>query len=434
MEVTLVPNTTDLGFEGSGYKIKKKVPQPTEAVVSPKPKIPEVQPEKEQSKSPIAKVLPDEIPKLGKREIISTQQEAEKAQTGLPLEPQKASPQTQEDGIKYYEFSKHLGSGSFGIVSKYKDMRTKRYVAIKKVLCDDNVTWQNREYELLQKLLHPNIVRVKSSFKTQDHAESGGPPKRYLNIVMDYIPDNLHKIIQHFVKQKASVPDTLVMIYSYQLFRCLHFMRVHSVAHRDIKPQNILVDTGSHQLFFCDFGSAKTLKPDQPSEDYICSRFYRAPELLHGSKSYTCSVDTWSVGCVMAELILGIPIFMGENTQDQIAKIIEHIGQPDDAEMKAMGSKIPAAPRKPQQLVLKQRLQTKVNKDGLDLLTRVFVYDPEKRIKPLDALQHPFFDPLRFKQTVINQKPITDLFNFNADESKGYERYVRKLTPEWYNP
>ena len=154
--------------------------------------------------------------------------------------------------------------------------------------------------------------------------------------------------------------------------------------------------------------------------------------MFNGNKNYNCSVDTWSVGCVMAEMVLGIPIFIGENTLDQIAKIIEHIGQPDDAEMKAMRSKFPAAPRKNQPLLLKQRLQTKINKDGLDLMTRVFAYDPEKRIKPLDALQHPYFDPLRVQRMSINKTPITDLFNFNQEETRGYERHIRKLTPDWY--
>jgi serine/threonine protein kinase len=448
-----------ISIDDGGYKIKKKVHVANVADAVPAPtKAPELLPETSRfSKTEVKPeiIVPENSDNanheqredsnmLGKRQprtespkksaISGTLADFLDPNTKIDVEGvDLVSSKQIDDGVQHYEFSKLLGSGTFGVVSKYRDMRTKRYVAIKKVICENSQSWQNRELSMLEKLIHPNIVGVKSSFKTEESPDkSSSQPKRFLNIVMDYIPDNLHKIIQHFVKQKATCPDTLVMIYSYQLFRCLHFLRVHSVAHRDIKPQNILVDTSSHQLFFCDFGSAKVLKSEEPSEDYICSRFYRAPELLYGNKNYTCSVDTWSVGCVMAEMVLGMPIFIGENTQDQIAKIIEHIGQPDDAEMKAMGSKVPAAPRKNQPLLLKQRLQTKINKDGLDLMTRVFAYDPEKRIKPLDALQHPYFDPVRVQRMSINKTPITDLFNFNQEETRGYERYIRKLTPDWY--
>ena len=86
--------------------------------------------------------------------------------------------------------------------------------------------------------------------------------------------------------------------------------------HRDIKPQNILVDTSSHILKLCDFGSAKQLIKGEANVSYICSRYYRAPELIFGNSNYGPYIDVWSVGCVIAELMLGQPIFPGESGVD----------------------------------------------------------------------------------------------------------------------
>mmetsp|Transcript_89881 Transcript_89881/g.124061 ORF Transcript_89881/g.124061 Transcript_89881/m.124061 type:complete len:91 (-) Transcript_89881:384-656(-) len=84
------------------------------------------------------------------------------------------------------------------------------------------------------------------------------------------------------------------------------------VIHRDIKPQNLLVDPTCHIMKVCDFGSAKKYKTEDKSVSYICSRYYRAPELMFGSTNYSYEIDIWSAGCVIAELIIGQPLFKGE--------------------------------------------------------------------------------------------------------------------------
>jgi len=112
------------------------------------------------------------------------------------------------------------------------------------------------------------------------------------------------------------VPNILVKIYSYQLLRSIAYIHAIGICHRDIKPQNVLVDTNSHILKLCDFGSAKQLIPGEPNVSYICSTYYRAPELIFGNSNYTTSIDVWSVGCVIAELMLGQPIFPGESGVD----------------------------------------------------------------------------------------------------------------------
>jgi serine/threonine protein kinase len=93
---------------------------------------------------------------------------------------------------------------------------------------------------------------------------------------------------------------------------------------------NILIDPETHELHICDFGSAKVLKTSETNICYMCSRYYRAPELLFGQCDYFTEIDIWSVGCILAEMVTKEPIFTGENTLDQIIEIIKVVGTPDE--------------------------------------------------------------------------------------------------------
>src|SRR5437870_11391356 len=122
---------------------------------------------------------------------------------------------------------------------------------------------------------------------------------------MDYIPETVYRVLKHYNKLKQPVPNLLVKLYAYQSYRALAYIHALGICHRDIKPQNVLVDPASHVLKLCDFGSAKQLVAGEPNVSYICSRYYRAPELIFGNSDYSCVIDVWSVGCVIAELMLG---------------------------------------------------------------------------------------------------------------------------------
>jgi serine/threonine protein kinase len=131
------------------------------------------------------------------------------------------------------------------------------------------------------------------------------------------------RVCKDYTKLKTTMPMILVKLYGFQICRAIAYIHALGVCHRDIKPQNLLVDPDTHVLKLCDFGSAKMLSPGESNIAYICSRYYRAPELIFGATEYTSTIDIWSVGCVLAELIIGRPLFAGESGVDQLVEIIK---------------------------------------------------------------------------------------------------------------
>jgi serine/threonine protein kinase len=178
-----------------------------------------------------------------------------------------------------YQWVKVIGQGTFGVVYKAKDTHTQKVVAIKKVFQDPN--YRNREFGIAVELDHPNCVRVLNHYMTKSEENN---KDTYLNLVMDFIPETLYRVLRYYVKMKMPFPDALGKIYAYQMFRSLAYIHAIGITHRDIKPQNILVNTADHRVVLCDFGSAKKLKPSETSVAYICSRYYRAPELILGEE------------------------------------------------------------------------------------------------------------------------------------------------------
>ncbi|KAL4339140.1 hypothetical protein GQ457_08G022880 [Hibiscus cannabinus] len=223
-------------------------------------------------------------------------------------------------------------------------------------------------------------------------------------------------------------------LYTYQICRGLNYLHnVIGVCHRDIKPQNLLVNPYSHQLKICDFGSAKMLVPGEPNISYICSRYYRAPELIFGATDYTTAIDMWSVGCVMSELLLGRPMFPGESGVDQLVEIIKKQGTPTREEIKCMNPKytefkFPHIKAQPYHKIFNRRMPP----EALDLLSRLLQYSPNLRCTAIEACAHPFFDDLRDPTACLpNGRALPPLFDFTDQELAGASDELRqRLIPE----
>ncbi|CCC66959.1 hypothetical protein NCAS_0A04010 [Naumovozyma castellii] len=312
-----------------------------------------------------------------------------------------------------------IGKGSFGLVFCTTIRETDEVVAIKKVLQDRR--FKNRELEIMKLIQHPNVINLKYYFYEKDVDD-----EVYLNLILDYMPQSLYQRLRHFVHQRQSMSRLEIKFYMFQLFKSLNYLHnAKNVCHRDIKPQNILVDPNSWNLKLCDFGSAKQLKPTEPNVSYICSRYYRAPELIFGATNYSNQIDIWSSGCVMAELLLGQPMFPGESGIDQLVEIIKILGTPSKQEICAMNPnymehKFPQIKPIPLAKVFKKEDELTV-----DFLINTLKYDPMERFNSLQCLCSTYFDELRYGEGKI--KEITTdlkLLEFKVDDELSH------LTPD----
>ena len=160
--------------------------------------------------------------------------------------------------------------------------------------------------------LCPKLTKYSNALYFYSSGSNAKDADVYLNLVMDFVPENVYKQIRYYHNQRTSMPLIFVKLYTYQLFRALNYIHKDNICHRDIKPQNLLCDPSTGQLKLCDFGSAKQLSPEESNVAYICSRYYRAPELILCAVHYTCAIDVWSSGCVLGELLLNNPLFPGK--------------------------------------------------------------------------------------------------------------------------
>ncbi|XP_023372068.1 glycogen synthase kinase-3 beta [Otolemur garnettii] len=292
-----------------------------------------------------------------------------------------------------YTDTKVIGNGSFGVVYQAKLCDSGELVAIKKVLQDKR--FKNRELQIMRKLDHCNIVRLRYFFYSSGEKKD----EVYLNLVLDYVPETVYRVARHYSRAKQTLPVIYVKV-------CKNVTISHF-------RKYLLISA-----FYFFFISAKQLVRGEPNVSYICSRYYRAPELIFGATDYTSSIDVWSAGCVLAELLLGQPIFPGDSGVDQLVEIIKVLGTPTREQIREMNPnytefKFPQIKAHPWTKVFRPRTPP----EAIALCSRLLEYTPTARLTPLEACAHSFFDELRDPNVKLpNGRDTPALFNFTTQE------------------
>lgn len=275
-----------------------------------------------------------------------------------------------------------LGEGTYGVVSKAIDTKTGQIVAIKKIRLGKHKEGVNftalREIKLLKELKDPHIIELIDAF----------PHKGNLHLVFEFMETDLEAVIRdrNIVLSLADIKSFLQMT-----LKGLAFCHKKWVLHRDMKPNNLLIgDKG--QLKLADFGLARIFgSPDRKFTHQVFARWYRAPELLFGSKQYGPGVDVWAAACIFAELLLRRPFLQGSSDIDQLGKIFAAFGTPKPAQWPDMVYLPDYVEYQFVPAPLLRSLFPMASDDALDLLSKMFTYDPKARISVQQALEHRYF-------------------------------------------
>lgn len=194
----------------------------------------------------------------------------------------------------------------------------KTRVAIKKISPFEHQTYCQRtlrEIQILLRFRHENVIGIRDILRAPTLEAM-----RDVYIVQDLMETDLYKLLK-----SQQLSNDHVCYFLYQILRGLKYIHSANVLHRDLKPSNLLINT-TCDLKICDFGLARIADPEHDHTgfltEYVATRWYRAPEIMLNSKGYTKSIDIWSVGCILAEMLSNRPIFPGKHYLDQLNHIL----------------------------------------------------------------------------------------------------------------
>ena len=236
----------------------------------------------------------------------------------------------------------------------------------------------------MKELKHPNITRLLDVV----HSETK------LQLVFEYLEQDLKKYMD---THGGALQPPVVRSFAYQLLNGLAFCHHEKVLHRDLKPQNLLISSRG-ELKLADFGLARAFGiPVTTYSSEVVTLWYRAPDVLLGSRAYTTSIDVWSAGCVIGEMYTGKPLFAGSSNEDQLLRIFRALGTPTEMTWPGVNRYPywkPDWPLWPQRLVVQVVKEIATDMYAQDLLTRMLQYVPDNRISAEDALRHGYFSSL----------------------------------------
>ncbi|KAL2369006.1 negative regulator of the PHO system [Blastomyces gilchristii] len=303
--------------------------------------------------------------------------------------PARAAPGTMDKRQPPNSFQQleKLGEGTYATVFKGRNRQTGELVALKEIHLDSEEGTPStaiREISLMKELKHENIVSLYDVIHTENK----------LMLVFEFMDKDLKRYMDSR-GDRGQLDYVTIKSFMQQLLRGIAFCHENRVLHRDLKPQNLLINTKG-QLKLGDFGLARAFGiPVNTFSNEVVTLWYRAPDVLLGSRTYNTSIDIWSAGCIMAEMYTGRPLFPGTTNEDQLQKIFRLMGTPSERSWPGI-SQFPEY--KPNfQVFATQDLRLilpQIDQLGLDLLNRMLQLRPEMRISAADALRHPWFQDL----------------------------------------
>jgi len=295
-----------------------------------------------------------------------------------------------------YTNLQYIGEGAYGMVVSALDMKHQTKVAIKKispfahqVYCQRTL----REIKILNRIQHENIIDIRDILRPSN-----------IEILKDvYIVQSLMETDLYKLLKTQRLSNDHICYFLYQILRGLKYIHSANVLHRDLKPSNLLLNT-TCDLKICDFGLARVADPDHDHTgfltEYVATRWYRAPEIMVNSKGYSQSIDMWSVGCILAEMVSNRPIFPGKHYLDQLNHILGVLGSPTQEDLAAIKNDkarcyLASLPFKPK--IPFNKIYPNADPQAMDLLEKMLTFNPNKRLNVVEALQHPYlhqyYDP-----------------------------------------
>ncbi|KAG1685942.1 Cyclin-dependent kinase 16 [Nymphon striatum] len=288
--------------------------------------------------------------------------------------------------METYTKLERLGEGTYATVYKGKSRLTDNLVALKEIRLEHEEgapCTAIREVSLLKDLKHNNIVTLHDIVHTE----------KSLTLVFEY----LERDLKQYLDSCANIMSmNNVKLFLFQLLRGLAYCHQRRVLHRDLKPQNLLINEKG-ELKLADFGLARAKSvPTKTYSNEVVTLWYRPPDVLLGSTEYSTSIDMWGVGCIFFEMASGRPLFPGSTVEDQLHLIFKSLGTPNELTWcninkndEFLSYKFPYYKR--EALIT---LAPRLDADGHDLLLKLLRYDAKQRICAIDALRHPYFDSL----------------------------------------
>ena len=360
--------------------------------------------------------------------------------------------------LRKYEIVQKLGKGAYAVVFKAVDKKTKQVVALKKIFdAFQNKTDAQRTFREIKYLLalktpkeHANIITLQNFMKAENDKD--------IYLVFDFMETDLHAVIRANILQPVHKQFIV-----YQSLKALKFCHSGNLLHRDLKPSNMLLNEECC-LKLADFGLARSVKGAKDAADngaltdYVATRWYRAPEILLGSTSYTKAVDMWAIGCIVAEMFIGRPLLQGKSTIDQLQESLLLTGLPSDetlanpakmgcgrfgpdliGKLKASGTQFSPASEDHRRAAVTKRMPG-VDPGIIDFVVKALDIDPTARISvdlpeserngTKDALAHPWLKPfVKENEWELDRWELCadDSLNIDDDEKREVAEYRNQL-------